>query len=575
MVDHNSSGTPAERPLELFLRIPGSNDESAADSPALSLNGRGVSPHEFLSLLESGALTDYVLISRTLNTAQLSRSELHKAAAILFRPSATEAANAADSATALVELLLSRASSPEAAFIAIQVLKAWSSHERYSQLSTRLLEALVSSVEAQDLSPDLSRRQCNEVRYLLLRAFESEALHPAAARAIRNILASANARLVAERKELASNLIASANSLRFQSEQLGPLKRLAAAVFASGTAPASLREAIAAEGQPKRISFLVTAQDAERRRQFGLASAIELHKAATLIGRQMTLAEHELALTFHHGTESSTPGNQRWLSRDEWLTAQRLIMLAVEELPTDTLAAAGLLHLLASKVKAEDPTDSRVSFKRPDAVDYLTRRKVLKEAERIASTVGATPEQVELVSQEQSERLFQPAFLVHNPVVTSLQQAAEAQSEGPNSLPKGNSAINLGTNDLTTRLLRDNSPTLVSRLVAADFGVLKKAQGLDADQFRILLERIRPRAITDPWARLAFLDIVRAPHAAPVNVRVRTAALGALVNDARRLGKLTPALEKEVFAVSAEVPHLEHLAGAQAEENEDSRSVVG
>ena len=162
--------------------------------------------------------------------------------------------------------------------------------------------------------------------------------------------------------------------------------------------------------------------------------------------------------------------------------------------------------------------------------------------------------------QEQAQRLLEPTFLVHNPIVVSLHQAEESDKNGPNTPAKGDSAINLGTNDLIIRIIRDNSPTLISRLVAADFEVLKKAQGLDADQFRILLERIRPRAISDAWARLAFLDIVRAPHTEAVNVRVRTAALGALVNDARRLGKLTQALEKEVFAASAEVPHLSHLA---------------
>lgn len=558
MADNDNKTSGSERPSHLFVRIPGITDDP--QSASVSLNGHSMPVAELLGLLDAGTLSDYVASARALQGIQLSRADLHLAATLLFRKASTADVQATEPASALVALLSPRADNPETTFIGIQVLRFWSNNEFFRDYSTRLIEALTAAIEGFSFSPELPRKQLAEIRYVLLRAFESELLHDSACRAIRSILVSGNPRLMVERKDLASNLLATSNSLRFQSEQLATLKRLAVAVFATGTVPASLREAAASEGQPKRISFLVTAQDSERRRQFGLASAIELHKAATLIGRQMTLAEHELALTFQHGTDATAPGNQRWFSRDEWLTAHRLVLLAIEERPSETLAAVGLLHLLATKVKVEDPSDSRVSFKRADALDYLTRRKAVKEAARIATTIGATLEQVELVSQEQAQRLLEPTFLVHNPIVVSLHQAEESDKNGPNTPAKGDSAINLGTNDLITRIIRDNSPTLISRLVAADFEVLKKAQGLDADQFRILLERIRPRAISDAWARLAFLDIVRAPHTEAVNVRVRTAALGALVNDARRLGKLTQALEKEVFAASAEVPHLSHLA---------------
>jgi hypothetical protein len=53
-----------------------------------------------------------------------------------------------------------------------------------------------------------------------------------------------------------------------------------------------------------------------------------------------------------------------------------------------------------------------------------------------------------------------------------------------------------------------------------------------------------------------------------VTARVRTAVLGALVNDARRLGKLSTQLEKEVFAISAEIPDLPFLSPERTEVDE-------
>ena len=109
------------------------------------------------------------------------------------------------------------------------------------------------------------------------------------------------------------------------------------------------------------------------------------------------------------------------------------------------------------------------------------------------------------------------------------------------------------------KILRDNSSSLISRLIADDFDLLRQVNGLEVEQFRQLLERIRGRAVSEPWARVAFLDIVRARHADSVTASVRTSALGSLVNEARKLGRLTNSFEKEVFAVSAEIPHLSFL----------------
>jgi hypothetical protein len=97
------------------------------------------------------------------------------------------------------------------------------------------------------------------------------------------------------------------------------------------------------------------------------------------------------------------------------------------------------------------------------------------------------------------------------------------------------------------------------RLTPTDFQHLRQLTGLSLDAFRAITERIRLRATTESWARAATLDLARAPHAPEVTTSIRTATLGALVNEARRLGRLSSQIEKEIFAVSAEIPTLTHL----------------
>lgn len=110
---------------------------------------------------------------------------------------------------------------------------------------------------------------------------------------------------------------------------------------------------------------------------------------------------------------------------------------------------------------------------------------------------------------------------------------------------------------LMDRLLADTGGQVLARLGPQDYEVLRKIKGLSLDDFRGITEKIRFKAASDPWARAAILDLVRSPHDSGVSHGVRTAVLGALVNDARKIGKLSSQLEKEVFAISAEIPALQ------------------
>lgn len=134
-----------------------------------------------------------------------------------------------------------------------------------------------------------------------------------------------------------------------------------------------------------------------------------------------------------------------------------------------------------------------------------------------------------------------------------------AAKQSPSSEQSSTEALNSNARSLIENLLADNRQEFVPRLMPQDFQVLRQVTGLTLEVFRLLTERIRRRAASDPWARIAILDLVRSPHEPEVTARVRTAVLGALVNDARRVGKLSAQLEKEVFAISAEIPDLPFL----------------
>jgi hypothetical protein len=122
------------------------------------------------------------------------------------------------------------------------------------------------------------------------------------------------------------------------------------------------------------------------------------------------------------------------------------------------------------------------------------------------------------------------------------------------------------------RLSGPDGNTYAERLTANDFQQLRQVTGLSLESFKAVTDRIRLRATSESWARAAILDLARAPHALEVTTSIRTAALGALVSEARRLGRLTPQIEKEIFAVSAEIPTLPHLGEAVWSVNSEHHS---
>lgn len=109
---------------------------------------------------------------------------------------------------------------------------------------------------------------------------------------------------------------------------------------------------------------------------------------------------------------------------------------------------------------------------------------------------------------------------------------------------------------LIEKIIQDNGHSVVQRLLARDFKELQQAPALDLQSFDLLTSRLLPRAVSEPWARVALLSIVRAPHQSCVSPSKRANILGSLIAAARRNGLLTQDIEQEVLATSTQLATL-------------------
>lgn len=537
----------------LLLKIPGMTDDGPASS--FELNGKTLTLKEVLGVIrEAHTESALTTISILQNATTLTRSELQLLISTLFSlagPSNQGELVAKQAAESLIAILCAHSHNLEALYLAAQILKRWEQDPMHEALSATLSGIVIPSLGTVTFTADLSRKQLLEQRYVLLKALETKPLQEVAISVISGMLENQEQRLISARKELAGSVLSTTNALLFQSSELQGLKRLAAVVFATGIAPRALNQTQLKQGI-KTQGLLVTAQDAEKRLQFGLASAVELHKAMRMLGRVMSIQEYELALTFELPNNVRIPANQSWFSREEWATAHRLVLLALKDRLINPAHSLALLHLLATKVKVEDPADNRESRRRADLLSRSERQNAIQEISQLASERCIPLEEFSSLADEKYARLFQPEFLTANPTASIPEEGAATEDAALATKQRG--AL-----ELALKILRDNSSSLISRLIADDFDLLRQVNGLEVEQFRQLLECIRGRAVSEPWARVAFLDIVRARQANSVTASVRTSALGSLVNEARKLGRLTNSFEKEVFAVSAEIPHLSFL----------------
>jgi hypothetical protein len=493
----------------------------------------------------------------------LNRTELHLVTTALYRVSYQAGEFGVLARESVYKVLLGHSTSLEAIYLGIQLIRRWERAPEFESTTAALVTLVSSALKGLRCEGALTRKQHAELRYVLIKGLEVEGVRAAACVPLRLLLLDGTAQGVQDRKELAGNILFAVRGMAITTPALSEIKRLASAVVATGRAVATVAKATPVDID--RSTICTTAIQAEMRRQYGLASALEVIKAAKLLGRPIQINEYSRAITFSPTAGPDEPSNLSWLSLDEWKTAARLFQHALRDPDLPAIEAATLLYILVTRVKAEDHADPRDSRRRADLVESSERRDLLAEVQSTLARCDCTPEAIELAADAAAARILIAPF-------DGWRSECAPERRGGAASSTSSAHQNERAAEVVTRLLRDETGSTAMRLPPEDLHLLRQVEGLGVDDFRAVTQRLTVRAISDPWARTTILDLARLPHAPEVNARVRTAVLGALVSEARRLGRLTHQLEKEVFAVSAEIPSLPFLpasASAEPETYED------
>jgi hypothetical protein len=482
----------------------------------------------------------------------LNRSELHLAGSALYVMSFEHHSLQSLARDSLYKLILANSTSLEALHLASQIVKMWGPLPEYASHAQALVAVLTNALKTIRFDSATDRKQCVERRHVLLKAMDVDELRSSVCESLRAILSDKNEQLAADKRELAGNVLAYFRLHPISSPLVNEVKRLAGAALTPGLTTAHVSKSRPVDID--RSTICTTALEAELRRQYGLACAIEISKAIKLLGRPMRIEEYEKALTFNVASTQSEPTNRSWFSKDEWSTTARLLQLAQADTDIAPEKIAALLHVLATRVKAEDHSDPRDSRRRADTAGIEERKQLLREVKKICDLNSIDTDSVISLAEQIVQRALPAPFDTWR-----FEQHVEPKKSEQRATSIPTSSRSVRTSQVIAKLLRDDNPSTVMRMVPEELHTLRQVENLSVEEFRVITERLRTRAATDPWARTTVLDLVRLPHAPEVSAKVRTAALGALISEARRLGKLSADLEKEVFAVSAEIPYLPFL----------------
>jgi hypothetical protein len=528
----------------------------------LSVGDKQYSIADIIALTRSGNEKSKLAAVKILGALEgLSRSELHLAGSALYVMSLERTSIQNLVQESLYKLILANSASLEALHLASQIVKFWSPLPECASHLSQLITLLTSALTTIRFESSTDRKQCVERRHVLLKAMEVDQLRSSTCESLRAILSDKSEQFATDRKELAGNVLAYFRLNPISSPLVNEVKRFASAALTPGLTTAQISKSKPVDID--RSTICTTALEAELRRQYGLACALEISKASKLLGRSMRIDEYEKALTFSVATIQSEPTNRSWLSSDEWSTTARLLQLAQADpdIPPHNLAA--LLYVLATRVKAEDHSDPRDSRRRADTAGSDQRKRLLREVRRICDLNGIGMDAITALAEQIVHRTLPAPFDTWR-----FEQHVEPKKTEQTSTSNSPTSRSLRSGQVIAKLLRDDNPSTVTRMVPEELHVLRQVQNLSVDEFKTITQRLRTRAVSDPWARTTVLDLARLPHAPEVTAKVRTAALGALISEARRLGRLSTELEKEVFAVSAEIPHLPFLPPDVEEDQE-------
>jgi hypothetical protein len=555
-----ASGSLAKKtPTQSLLPIPGLGSGGAAKE--IQRRGKTYSVLDIARAAGSANVEAQIAAITVLgDLTSLNRQELALAASTLHNIALITEAPHHEAQRAFTTLITAHLDLPEALHLAVQAIRVWEEHPICTVACTALTDAVSPRLIQAGRLRQATRSLFIEQAHILSKAALTRAFAQQSIAELRTILESGAPTTTAHRRELAGITATSIRKVRNPSSELLSLQTLASAVLTTGAVATALHRTSAPIIHNKP-SETVTAQQAEQRRQFGLAVTIELIKSIPLIGRPLNADEFENCLRFNFSPASVLPANRFWPTRSEWHTIERCLVFAEQNEGLSALRLAALFRILATRIKVEDPKDPRESKRRADILTPNERLEALKASERVRQKANLTAADIDAVAQEIAGRLLAMEFTNWTADITE-----PALLEKDNNLEQKTAIL---IRELIDRIKSDPSGKTVARLKPEELRILSAAKGLPLVEFKELTRLLLHRAITDDLTRSTLLLIVQAQHAAEVTAVVRTATLGNLLNEARRFGAPAPELEREVLAISAKIPRLKLVAAPDSPSSDE------
>lgn len=400
------------RSRHIFSIIPGVGSGGAAAS--IIRQGKSYRVSDIAALVDaeptpSRDAARQAAINALAATELPNRSELCMVASALFHAASLRDSACTAAQEGLVQLLSAHLESSEGVHLTLQVLRSWEKSPAYAALCATLTSRLRNQLPPESSLTSRSRLEFLEAAHIFSQALLTETYRAQAHSALIEKLQEQAPTTIAMRRELAAITIAALRKLGATPADLSSLRILATTILARGTASNTTQRPRTLVMQPRNTD-LVTAQQAEQRRQFGLAVTIEIIKSLPLLGRPITADEFENALRFDISSRSLLPANRFWPTPSEWHTIERALEYAEQQNSFPPIRIAACAKILATRIKVEDPKDPRESKRRPDVLPAEERLKILAKAERISRDHKISPEDVDLLCVEICSRLLAPEF---------------------------------------------------------------------------------------------------------------------------------------------------------------------
>ena len=537
-------------PVPHLIRIPGSIDHTPDTSKLI--NGKSYSVARLIEGVHTPNIeTRISAISHLTTLEEINNSDLHRIADSLLGAGHLDDESGEAARNGLEQLLIQRASSADALHLCLQVIKIGSATPLYFDCIERLIRALKHSWQPNFVEVIHDRKKFLELRSLYLRAIETEKFLPTGCRGLHQLLTASIPELKADRRDLAGTLLSTIRRLENIPAPLIELKKLASFVFTVGTVPSTNTSTFT--GILIEKERLCTAYMAEQRRMFGLASVLELSKARSLIGRRLRAEEYRALLRFGPSAILREPSNSNWPTSTEYRTILKILSHGIVEVENGKDEIAALLKILATRIRITDPLNPTTPLSIAEEVEL--RKEVLSILAKHTNDEKLSDEDVATLAASISCEILTGEFS------SFVASALSGISEGLIFSPSKTTSLNVEL--FIASLSSPDAHHITLRLSPEELHILRQVQGLSLEQFRSLTTALRARAISCEWARGALLELVKSPHTPEVTAEIRTNALGTFISDARKNGKLTQIIEKQVFSISAEIPTLPFLKSTE------------